>query len=207
MVTKIAGELRALPRVAEIGTATANRTGDTGIIVLFPVDSAESESTKALVQQVRALEGQFQKEFGVEIAVTGQTALAIDVSDRLAGALLPFGVLVVGLSLLLLGIVFRSIAVPLKATVGYLLSVGASFGVVAAVFEKGWLAGPLGVEHTGPVISFMPIILMGVLFGLAMDYEVFLVSRMREEYVHGRDPVQALTVGYVAGARVVTAAA
>jgi RND superfamily putative drug exporter len=207
VVDKIAAELRALPRVADITIATPNRTADTGIIAVIPVGSAESASTKALVTQVRGLEGHFQDEFGVQIAVTGQTALAIDVSDRLAGALLPFGVLVVGLSLLLLGIVFRSIAVPIKATLGYLLSVGASFGAVAAVFEWGWLAGPLGVEQTGPVISFMPIILMGVLFGLAMDYEVFLVSRMREEYVHSRDPQQALRVGFVAGARVVSAAA
>jgi putative drug exporter of the RND superfamily len=207
VVNRIATELKALPRVAEITTATPNRTADTGVIALVPVGSAESESTKQLVAQVRSMERHFQDEFGVQIAVTGQTALAIDVSDRLAGALLPFGVLVVGLSLLLLGIVFRSVAVPIKATLGYLLSVGASFGVVTAVFERGWLAGPLGVEHTGPVISFMPIILMGVLFGLAMDYEVFLVSRMREEYVHSRDPQQALTVGYAAGARVVTAAA
>jgi RND superfamily putative drug exporter len=207
VVNQIAAELQALPRVADVTTATPNRTADTGIIALVPDASADSESTKALVAQVRGLEGHFRDEFGVQIAVTGQTALAIDVSDRLAGALLPFGVLVVGLSLLLLGMVFRSIAVPIKATLGYLLSVGASFGVVSAVFEWGWLAGPLGVERTGPVISFMPIILMGVLFGLAMDYEVFLVSRMREEYVHHRDPQRALTVGYVSGARVVTAAA
>jgi RND superfamily putative drug exporter len=83
-------------------------------------------------------------------------------------------------------IVFRSIWVPLKATLGYLLSILAAFGAVAAVFEWGWLADALHVTRTGPVISFMPIILMGVLFGLAMDYEVFLVSRMREDYVHTR---------------------
>ena len=207
VITKIAAELRARPGVAEVTTATPNRSGDTGIIVLIPRGSADSETTKNLVGAVRGLHGHFEQKYGVDVGVTGQTALALDVSDRLAGALLPFGVMVVGLSLLLLGLVFRSIAVPIKATVGYLLSVGASFGVVSAVFEWGWLAGPLGLERTGPVISFMPIILMGVLFGLAMDYEVFLVSRMREEYVHSRDPRQALTVGYVAGARVVTAAA
>ncbi len=133
--------------------------------------------------------------------------MAIDVSDRLCGALLPFGLVVVGLSLLLLMVVFRSIAVPIKATLGYLLSVGASFGAVTAVFEWGWLAEPLNVPQTGPVISFMPIILMGVLFGLAMDYEVFLVSRMREEYVHTGDARQVVLSGFTGSARVVTAAA
>jgi len=207
VVNKIAAELSHLPGVDGVTEATPNRSADTGIIVLIPRHSATSQQTKDLVTTIRGLHGHFEHEFGVGIGVTGQTALAIDVSDRLAGALLPFGILVVGLSLLLLGAVFRSIAVPLKATIGYLLSVGAAFGVVSAVFEWGWLAGPIGVAKVGPVISFMPIILMGVLFGLAMDYEVFLVSRMREEYVHSHDSRQALRVGYVSGARVVTAAA
>jgi RND superfamily putative drug exporter len=112
-----------------------------------------------------------------------------------------------GLSLLLLMLVFRSVAVPLKATLGYLLSVGASFGAVAVVFEWGWMAEALNVAKVGPVISFLPIILMGVLFGLAMDYEVFLVSRMREEYTHTGDARRAVVTGFTAGARVVTAAA
>jgi putative drug exporter of the RND superfamily len=207
VVNGIADQVRQLPGVAAISLATPNRTGDTGVVVVIPDQGAESPSTEALVGDLRALAGPIKAKYGVDIGVTGQAALAIDVSDRLAGALLPFGLLVVGMSLVLLGAVFRSIAVPIKATIGYLLSVGASFGAVAAVFEWGWLAGPLGVEQTGPVISFMPIILMGVLFGLAMDYEVFLVSRMREEYVHTSDPQRAVTVGYVAGAKVVTAAA
>jgi putative drug exporter of the RND superfamily len=103
--------------------------------------------------------------------------------------------------------VFRSIAVPIKAAVGYLFSVAASFGVVALVFEQGWFADLLGVGRTGPVLSFMPIILMGVLFGLAMDYEVFLVARMREDYVHGGDARAAIESGFVGSAKVVTAAA
>ena len=90
----------------------------------------------------------------------------------------------VGLSLVLLAMVFRSVAVPLKATIGYLLSVGAAFGVTAMVFEYGWFSEIFNVDQTAPVISFLPILLMGILFGLAMDYEVFLVSRIREEYVH-----------------------
>ena len=99
----------------------------------------------------------------------------------------PFGLLVVGLSLVLLAMVFRSIVVPVTAALGYALSIGAAFGLTSLVFISGFLAGPLNVAALGSVISFMPIILMGVLFGLAMDYEVFLVSRMREEYVHHPD--------------------
>ena len=104
-------------------------------------------------------------------------------------------------------IVFRSIWVPLKATLGYLLSILAAFGVVAAVFEWGWLADALHVTRTGPVISFMPIILMGVLFGLAMDYEMFLVSAMREHFVASDDAHESVHEGFRASSRVVTAAA
>jgi RND superfamily putative drug exporter len=103
--------------------------------------------------------------------------------------------------------VFRSILVPLKATVGFLLTVVATFGAVVAVFQWGWLDGLLGVASTGPIISFLPILLIGVLFGLAMDYEVFLVTRMREEHVHGADAQEAIALGFRHGARVVTAAA
>ncbi|GII04618.1 MMPL family transporter [Planobispora takensis] len=207
VVRRIADELRDLPGVAAVTTATPNPTADTGIIALVPEGDPQSRATEDLVTRIRGLSGHFADEYGVEVAVTGHTAVAVDVSARLAGALPPFAVLVIGLSLILLGAVFRSVTIPIKATAGYLLSVGASFGVTAAVFEWGWAAGPLDVARTGPVISFMPIIVMGVLFGLAMDYEVFLVSRMREEYVHGRDARDAVTVGYVSGARVVTAAA
>ena len=127
-----------------------------------------------------------EPQTGADLAVTGQTAVGIDVSDRLGDALLPLPALVVvGLALLLLMLVFRSILVPLKAALGFLLSVAASFGAVVAVFQWGWLGDLFGVDTTGPVVSFLPIILIGVLFGLAMDYQVFLVSRMREEYVHG----------------------
>ena len=125
-----------------------------------------------------------EKKYGVtDMLVTGQTAINIDVSDRLGGALVPFGAIVIGLSLVLLMIVFRSIAVPIKATLGYLLSVGAALGAVVMVFEWGWLDGLVPGLAGGPVVSFLPIFVMGVLFGLAMDYEMFLVSAMREDYV------------------------
>ncbi len=213
----IAGEIRALPGVASVPLATPNQNADTGIVQVIPTDGPDSPETKDLVLRIRALEPHFQQKYDVPVAVTGATAVAIDVSDRLGKALVPFGLLVVGLSLILLTMVFRSIAVPLKATIGYLLSVAASFGATAVVFEWGWFGSVFNVAQTAPVISFLPILLMGILFGLAMDYEVFLVSRIREDYVHhlrsssGSDrravAHQAIENGFVASSRVVVAAA
>ena len=142
-----------------------------------------------------------------DMLVTGPTAVNIDVSARLAAALLPFAAIVIGLSLLLLMIVFRSVAVPLKATLGYLLSVGAALGAVVVVFQWGWLDGLMPGLSEGPIVSFLPIFVMGVLFGLAMDYEMFLVSAMREEFVHSGDAKDAVYSGFRASSIVVTAAA
>ena len=207
VVNGIADDLRAMPGVRAIGLATPNRTADTGIVQVIPTSGATDERTTELVRQIRDREPQWQKQYGVPVAVTGLTAGGIDVSDRLQGALLPFGVVVVGLSVLLLMIVFRSLVVPLKATLGFLLSTGASFGAVVAVFQWGWLMDVVHLESTGPLISFLPIILMAVLFGLSMDYEVFLMARMKEEYVRSGDPHRAIADGFVGSSRVVTAAA
>lgn len=200
-------EIKDLPGVADVPLATPNANADTGIVQVMPKSGGDSEQTKKLVQKIRDLGPGFKAEHGTPIAVTGSTAIAIDVSDQLGHALLPFGILVVGLSLVLLTMVFRSIAVPIKAAAGYLLSVGASFGMVALVFRHGFLAGLLNVDRQGPVLSFLPIILMGILFGLAMDYEVFLVSRMREDYVASGDPQRSIRSGFLGSAKVVTAAA
>jgi RND superfamily putative drug exporter len=200
-------EIEGMDGVAAVPLATPNQNADTGIIQVIPEGGPDSDATKALVQEIRDAHDDLQERYGVDLAVTGVTAVGIDISARLGAALVPFGLLVVGLSFVLLTMVFRSLWVPLKATLGYLLSVAASFGVVALVFEHGVAADLLGVGRLGPVISFMPIVLMGVLFGLAMDYEVFLVSRMREDYVHGGDARGAVRSGFVASAVVVTAAA
>jgi RND superfamily putative drug exporter len=219
LMADLADEIQQVPGVKEIALATPNETADTGLIQIVPETAPDDPATAQLVRDLRALAPELEEEYGVDLKVTGFTAVGIDISDRLGAALLPFGVFVVGLSLVLLMIVFRSIWVPIKAALGYLLSVLAAFGVVAAVFEWGWGAELLHVDRTGPVISFMPIILMGVLFGLAMDYEVFLVSRMREDYVHARRSaghatrgerdiaIGAVRSGFTASARVVTAAA
>jgi RND superfamily putative drug exporter len=181
--------------------------GGTAIVTVIPESGPQDEATNALVADLRELAPDLERETGADLAVTGQTAVAIDVSDRLGQALLPFALVVVGLALVLLLLVFRSVLVPVKAAIGFLLSVGASFGAVVAVFQWGWGSDLLGVPATGPVISFLPVILMAVLFGLAMDYEVFLVSRMREEYVHGAAPREAVVTGARHAARVVVAAA
>ncbi|GIG29845.1 MMPL family transporter [Cellulomonas marina] len=207
LMQDLADEIADLPGVAAVPLATPNASADTGIIQVVPEGGPDSEATKDLVAELRGLHDHFRDTYGVDLSVTGQTAVGIDISDKLGAALLPFGVLVVGLSFVLLAMVFRSLWVPLKATLGYLLSVGASFGVVSLVFVEGHGAELIGVDRVGPIISFMPIVLMGVLFGLAMDYEVFLVSRMREDYVHGGDARAAVRSGFLASAKVVTAAA
>lgn len=207
LMDQIGADIENLPGVADVPLATPNPSADTGIIQVVPEGGPTSAQTEDLVREIRAQHDYFLDEYGVDLSVTGFTAVGIDVSDKLGDALLPFALVVVGLSLVLLTMVFRSIAVPIKATVGYLISVGAAFGVVSLVFEHGVFAEALNVTRTGPVISFMPIVLMGILFGLAMDYEVFLVSRMREDYVHGGSARHAITTGFQGSAKVVTAAA
>jgi len=215
LMKDIGDEIAKIPGVAQVALATPNQTADTGIVQIIPETAPDDPRTADLVRELRSQEQRLYDEFGVRLLVTGYTAVTIDISDQLGAALLPFGIFVVGLSLVLLMIVFRSIWVPLTAAGGYLLSVAASFGVVAAVFEWGWFADALHVAKVGPIISFMPIVVMGVLFGLAMDYQVFLVSRMREDYVHanreGRTPREvalgAVRSGFVGSARVVVAAA
>lgn len=200
-------EIAGVPGVASVALSTPNEGGDTGIVQVIPEGGPDSEATKDLVGELRSMHDHFEEEYGVDLSVTSYTAAGIDISDRLAGALLPFGLLVVGLSLVLLAMVFRSIVVPVTAALGYALSVAAAFGLTTLVFVDGFLADALNVADVGTVISFMPIIVMGVLFGLAMDYEVFLVSRMREHFVHHGDPHSAVERGFLSSSRVVTAAA
>lgn len=207
LMEDIGDEIAQLDGVADVPLSTPNETADTGIVQVVPETGPTDVATADLVREIRSLQDHFLDEYGVELSVTGSTAVGIDVSDKLGAALLPFALFVVGLSLVLLTMVFRSVAVPIKATLGYLLSVGAAFGVVTMVFEHGVGADLLHVARLGPIISFMPIVLMGVLFGLAMDYEVFLVSRMREDYVHSRDALASIRTGFLGSAKVVTAAA
>ena len=207
LVDDLADEIRDLPGVAAVPLATPNEKGDTAIISVVPTTAPDDARTDALVERIRDQEPHWLAEHDTQTAVTGLTAVGIDVSARLGAALVPFGLLVAGLSLVLLAMVFRSVWVPVKATVGYLLSIGAAFGLTSLVFQEGHGAALLDVAHVGSVISFLPIILMGVLFGLAMDYEVFLVSRIREHYAHHGGAHEAIEEGFVSASRVVVAAA
>jgi putative drug exporter of the RND superfamily len=203
----IRADLEKLDDVDYVSQGIPNTGLDTAILQVTPSSSPDSVETKALVQRIRDLAPTIEDRYDTAIFVTGSTAVGIDVSQRLTDALIPFGLVVVGLSIILLMMVFRSVLVPIKAALGFLLSVLASFGVLVAVFQWGWLADLFHVETTGPILSFMPIILMAVLFGLAMDYEVFLVSGMREQFVHTGNAKFAVEQGFAGAARVVTAAA
>ncbi|GGP51825.1 MMPL family transporter [Streptomyces sindenensis] len=203
---RVAEEVESIGVVA-VAPARFNKAGDTATIVVIPKDRPSSHATEEVVHDIRDAGKSIKADTGAEVLVTGATAMNIDFSQKMNDALVPYLALVVGLAFLLLMLVFRSILVPLKAALGFLLSVVAALGAVVAVFQWGWLGSLFGVEQTGPIMSMMPIFMVGVVFGLAMDYEVFLVTRMREAYVHGESPGQAIVTGFKHGARVVTAAA
>lgn len=206
-VKQVSDEIAGIPGVVAVTPAQFNKAGDTAMITVVPKDRPSSTETENVVHAIRDTGKDIKSDTGAEVLVTGATAMNIDFSQKMNDALLPYLALVVGLAFLLLMVVFRSVLVPLKAALGFLLSVVAALGAVVAVFQWGWLGSLFGVEQPGPIMSMMPIFLVGVVFGLAMDYEVFLVTRMREAYVHGEKPGQAIVTGFNHGARVVTAAA
>ncbi len=205
--TSVATQLAHLPGVAHVTPPTLNRAGDMAILTVIPTTGPTDAATETLVQAIRGDAAPLRSTTGAQVAVTGQTAIQIDVSQKLHDALLPYLAVIIGIAFLLLMLVFRSLLVPLKAVLGFLLSVGAAFGAVVAVFQWGNLGGLFGIDTPSPIVSFLPIFLIGSLFGLAMDYEVFLVTRMREEHVHGASAPESIAVGFRHGARVVTAAA
>jgi RND superfamily putative drug exporter len=204
----LVAELERTPDVAAVVGPTVSPSGDAAVVRVIPSSSPQSEATTDLVGTLRddvipdALRGS-----DVEVHVGGLTASSIDVSERLSGRLPIFIGAVLVLSFLLLMAVFRSLLVPLKAVIMNLLSIGAAYGVVVAVFEWGWFSGALGVEQTGPIAPFVPMMMFAILFGLSMDYEVFLLSRVREEYDRTGDNALAVADGLASTARVITAAA
>ncbi|MBU7600657.1 MMPL family transporter [Streptomyces sp. P38-E01] len=206
-VQGVAKQLGSLDGVLAVTPPEFNRAGDAAMLNVVPETGPTAIETQDLVHEIRDTAGDTRSETGAEVMVTGSTAMNIDFSEKLNNALVPYLALVVGLAFVLLMLVFRSVLVPLKAALGFLLSVLAALGAVVAVFQWGWLADLLGVAQTGPIVSMAPIFLVGVVFGLAMDYEVFLVTRMREAYVHGQSPHEAVVTGFTHGARVVAAAA
>ncbi|WP_336923798.1 MMPL family transporter [Aquipuribacter sp. SD81] len=194
---RLAEQLAAEEDVAALAPIGVSDDGTVAAFQVVPVEGPTSESTEQLVRDLRA-EG-----FGVAGSASGN----IDVSQQLADALPGYLAVVVGLSLLILVVVFRSLMVPLTATAGFVLSFFATLGAITAVFQWGWLSSVFGVTTPGPVLSFLPTILVGIMFGLAMDYQLFLVSGMREAYTHGLEARSAVTAGVRAGRRVVVAAA
>jgi membrane protein YdfJ len=203
----VASEIKKFPNVAAVSPPAQNERGDVTIVNVTPKTGPASDETRDLVDYMRAKADEIPERYGIGAYVTGTTALNIDTADTLAAALPKYIAVVVGLALLLLMVVFRSVWVPIKAAAGFLLSIAAAMGLVVWVFQDGNLADLFSVAQTGPIVSFLPVLLIGILFGLAMDYEVFLVSRMREAYVHTGNARESVVTGYGQSGRVVTAAA
>ncbi|MEN2740585.1 MMPL family transporter [Microbacterium sp. X-17] len=196
--------LLAQDGVVAVAPVAASDARDVLAFQVVPQDGPSSVSTQRLVQDLRGLS---PLDGDIALGVAGQASGNIDVSQKLADVLPLYLAVVIGLSLLIMIVVFRSLLVPVIATAGFVLSLFATFGAMTAIFQWGWLGGVFGVTNPGPILSFAPIIIMGVLFGLAMDYQLFLVSGMREAYVHGTPARTAVVAGLRHGRAVVTAAA
>ena len=207
LTAKLIDELQDRDDIVLAAPVGVNEAGDLAVFTIIPTSGPDDESTSELVTSLRKPDHPIAQDNQVQLGVTGFTAIRIDMSDKIASVLpLYLGIIIV-LSILILTLVFRSVVVPLKATAGFLLSILATFGVTTAVFQWGWLSGIVGVDTGGPLMSFMPIIVTGILYGLAMDYEVFLVSSMREAHVHGQAARQSVVHGFDHASRVVVAAA
>ncbi len=205
---RVRDALATTPNVASVSAPLMNRDSDTAVLSVIPKTSPQSGETADLVHGLRddVLPGAME-ESGTTAYIGGATARGIDIADRIAARLPMFFGLVIGISFLLLVLVFRSIMIPLKAALMNLLSIGAAYGVVVAVFQWGWGLSLVGVDSTGPIESFLPMMLFAVLFGLSMDYEMFLVGRIHEEYLRSGDNAAAVARGLASTASVITAAA
>ncbi|MBQ0850735.1 MMPL family transporter [Streptomyces sp. BH-SS-21] len=203
----VTSDLRGVEGVTSLSLAGINKSGTTAVLSLVPAGGPNDDATKELVTAVRDKSAHISETRGTTIGITGFTALAIDVSDRLGDALPLYVITVLGLSLIVLLLVFRSVLVPVTATLGFLLSIGATFGLTTAVFQWGRLQSLIGLDATAPVVSLLPIIVTGVLYGLAMDYQMFLVTSMREAHIHGATALDATVTGFARAGSVVVAAA
>jgi putative drug exporter of the RND superfamily len=203
----IVGDLMALDNISAVVPGGVSDDGKTMIFSVVPSEGPSTEETENLVRDIRALESEFAESYDATLGVTGITATNIDISQKLNDALPIYLGTVLLLSILLMTLVFRSIAVPIIASVGFLLTVFATLGAVVAVHQWGWLGFLFDIHNPGPILSFLPTMLIGILFGLAMDYQLFLVSGMREAYVHGKSAREAIDQGIHLGRAVVVAAA
>jgi putative drug exporter of the RND superfamily len=196
------------PGVASVSAPVVNPAGTVAIANLYPTTSPQSTQTTELLNRLRhQVIPHAQEGTGLTVLVGGTTAIQTDFAHILSSKLILFIAVVVALGFLLLMAVFRSLVIPLTASVMNLLSVGAALGIMNAVFEWGWGHSLLRISATAPVEVFVPVIMISILFGLSMDYQVFLVSRIHEEWVKHRDNDRAVTLGQAATGRVITAAA
>jgi RND superfamily putative drug exporter len=206
-LARIEAALRGTPGIVSVTKPALSPRGATATIQAFPRSAPQDAATTDLVNELRDHRlPPVAQATGAQILVGGSTAVGVDFANILSGKLPLFIGAVIGLAALLLLVVFRSLVIPLQAAAMNLLSIGASLGVSVAIFQWGWLGGPLGVQ-AGPIDAFIPVMLFAIVFGLSMDYEVFLVSRIHEEWVRRRDPSRAVVVGLGATGRVITAAA
>ena len=203
----VADQLATVTGVTAVVPFGMSEDRRTAAFQILPADGPAEESTVATVEALRAAEPGIATATGAAVDFTGQTVANIDISQILSDSLPLYLGIVVGLSLLILVLIFRSLVVPFIATGGFLLSLAAAFGAVVAVYQWGWLGNLLGVNQPSAILSFLPTLLIGVLFGLAMDYQMFLVSGMREAHQHGQDARRAVLTGFDHGRVVVTAAA
>jgi putative drug exporter of the RND superfamily len=207
VITQLVGTLRRDPDIAEVAAPISNPAGSIVVFSVVPKTGPDATATSTLVHRMRDDDVPLVSRAGGTGYVAGNTAANIDVSARLGSALPVFIGIIVVLAFILLMIAFRSLLVPLTAVIGFLLSVAASLGVMVWVFQYGHFGGLVGTAAAVPIVSFVPVLLVGVLFGLAMDYEVFLISRMRERFERDRDPGAAVATGLQRSGRVVCAAA
>jgi RND superfamily putative drug exporter len=206
-LTRYTAALRHTPGIASVAAPRLNPAHDTAAIALYPTTSPQSAQTTSLVKRLRReVLPPLAKATGTAVYVGGATATQVDFARVLSGKLPLFIGLVVLLSALLLLVVFRSLLIPLQAALMNLLSIAAALGVVQAIFERGWLGGLLGIQP-GPIDAFIPVMVFAIVFGLSMDYEVFLVSRIHEEWQHRGDASAAVREGLARTGRVITAAA
>jgi RND superfamily putative drug exporter len=204
---RIAADVEGLPGVQSVAAPQLNEAGDAALLTVVPTTSPQDEATDDLVVAVRDLVPAAVGDSGDEVHVGGGTAVALDMTDDVVAKLPLLVGGVVGLSFLLLLVVFRSIAIPVKAAVLNVLSIGAAYGVVAYALQGGWFGGLIGIDGEAPLPAFIPVLMFAILFGLSMDYEVFLVSRIREYWLQTGDAADSVTRGLAATARVITAAA
>jgi RND superfamily putative drug exporter len=206
-LAQLTAVLRNTPGVASVATPRLNPARNTAALAVYPTTSPQSAQTTSLVKRIRAaVLPPIEQATGTTVYVGGATAAQIDFARVLSGKLPLFIGVVVLLSALVLLVVFRSLLIPLQAALMNLLSIAAALGVVQAIFQRGWLGGLIGVQP-GPIEAFIPVLMFAIVFGLSMDYEVFLVSRIHEEWQHGHDASGAVHEGLARTGRVITAAA